>query len=130
MLTELEKQLAGALWDCDAILAIAATGVVITGPVVDKAKEKTKAALAIAWEKEQEAKLDRPVVDPLLLEARDAMNDARNPEGDYYSGLRCGVEDRTIHDRYEAAEFGWDQAFEYIDSALDGTRTKLDEALK
>ena len=72
----------------------------------------------------------KPQPDPLLIEARDAMNDARNPEGDYYLGLRCGVEDRTIHDRYEAAEFGWNQAFEYIDSALDGARDKLDEVLK
>lgn len=39
-----------------------------------------------------------------------------NPEGDYYLGLRCGVEDRDIYDRYEAAEYGWEQAFEYVAS--------------
>ena len=43
-----------------------------------------------------------------------------NPEGDYYLGLRCGVEDRDIHDRYDAAEYGWDQAFEYVGSVAAG----------
>ena len=43
-----------------------------------------------------------------------------NPEGDYYTGLRCGVEDRDIYDRYDAAEYGWDQAFEYVGSVVSG----------
>jgi len=46
----------------------------------------------------------------LLVEA------TTNPEGDYYLGLRCGIEDRDIYDRYDAAEYGWDQAFEYVES--------------
>lgn len=29
-----------------------------------------------------------------------------NPEGDYYLGLRCGVEDRDIHDRVESVVAG------------------------
>lgn len=41
-----------------------------------------------------------------------------NPEGDYYLGLRCGVEDRDIYDRYDAAEYGWDQAFERVASVV------------
>ena len=45
---------------------------------------------------------------------------ATNPEGDYYTGLRCGVEDRDIYDRYDAAEYGWDQAFEYVASVAAG----------
>jgi hypothetical protein len=39
-----------------------------------------------------------------------------DPGGDYYFGLRCGVEDRGINCRYEAAEYGWQEAFEYIGS--------------
>lgn len=41
---------------------------------------------------------------------------ATDPAGQYYFGLRCGVEDRDIQDRYEAAEYGWQQAFEYVGS--------------
>ena len=43
---------------------------------------------------------------------------ATNPEGDYYLGLRCRVEDRDIYDCYEAAEYGWNQAFEYVGSVI------------
>lgn len=49
-----------------------------------------------------------------------------NPEGDYYTGLRCGVEDRDIYDRYDAAEYGWDQAFEYVGSVVAGESEKRD----
>ena len=49
-----------------------------------------------------------------------------NPEGDYYLGLRCGVEDRDIYDRYDAAEYGWDQAFEYVASVAAGGSPKCD----
>ena len=47
-------------------------------------------------------------------------SDAEEPAGDYLFGLRCGVEDRGITDRYEAAEYGWRQAFNYVASALSG----------
>lgn len=43
-----------------------------------------------------------------------------DPCGEYYTGLRCGVEDRDIVCRYEAAEYGWQQAFEYIGSIAAG----------
>ena len=39
-----------------------------------------------------------------------------NPEGDYPKGLHCGVEDMGIVNCYEAADYGWEQAFEYINS--------------
>lgn len=45
---------------------------------------------------------------------------ATDPMGEYYTGLRCGVEDRDIACRYEAAEYGWEQAFEYIGSIATG----------
>lgn len=41
-----------------------------------------------------------------------------DPGGEYYTGLRCGVEDRDITDRYEAAEYGWQEAFGYVASVL------------
>ena len=43
-----------------------------------------------------------------------------DPCGEYYTGLRCGVEDRDIVCRYEATEYGWQQAFEYIGSIAAG----------
>ena len=43
-----------------------------------------------------------------------------DPCGEYSTGLRCGVEDRDIVCRYEAAEYGWQQAFEYIGSIAAG----------
>lgn len=33
-------------------------------------------------------------------------------QGQMRFGLRCGVEDRDIHDRYEAAEYGFEDAAE------------------
>lgn len=45
---------------------------------------------------------------------------SQDPMGDYYTGLRCGVEDRSIQCRYEAAEYGWQEAFEYIGSIANG----------
>lgn len=59
---------------------------------------------------------NRKLVEILLRVERDA----EEPGGDYLFGLRCGVEDRGIHDRYEAAEYGWSQAFDYVASALSG----------
>lgn len=47
-----------------------------------------------------------------------ALEETENPGGDYYKGLACGIEDRDIIDRYEAAEYGWNHAFEYIDSIV------------
>lgn len=45
---------------------------------------------------------------------------ATDPAGEYYTGLRCGIEDRNITCRYEAAEYGWQEAFEYIGSIAAG----------
>jgi hypothetical protein len=45
---------------------------------------------------------------------------ATDPMGEYYTGLRCGVEDRDIYDRYAAVEYGWQEAFEYIGSIAAG----------
>jgi len=53
--------------------------------------------------------------DELLGAAEEA---AENPGGDYYLGLHCGLEDRDITDRYDAADYGWEKAFEYIESIL------------
>jgi len=63
---------------------------------------------------------------PACLEIKKAETDLseslENPGGDYYTGLRCGIEDRDITDRYEAVEYGWDQAFSYIESILEATK--------
>jgi hypothetical protein len=65
-----------------------------------------------------------------LGELYDQIDSAiEQPGQSYYDGLNCGVEDRDITNRYEAAAYGWDQAFEYIasclperDAAIDGER--------
>lgn len=41
------------------------------------------------------------------------------PAGEYYTGLHCGIEDRDIYDRYEAANYGWESAFEYVLSVVN-----------
>lgn len=40
---------------------------------------------------------------------------------EYLFGVRCGIEDRDIYDRYEAAEYGYNEAFDYVLSALNNT---------
>tara|TARA_R110002020_G_scaffold95937_9_gene230088 strand:- start:40287 stop:40664 length:378 start_codon:yes stop_codon:yes gene_type:complete len=46
-----------------------------------------------------------------LITARDCLSG----EPEYHQqGMGCGVEDRCITDRYEAAAFGWDQAMERV----------------
>lgn len=58
----------------------------------------------------QQAKIDA------LTECIEEMSKDPAPEHPYHESLRCGVEDRDIQCRYEAAEYGWEQAFEYIGS--------------
>lgn len=74
---------------------------------------ETRERLEQAEARMRELEADNAALQQIIDEA------GTNPEGDYYFGLRCGVEDRDIHDRYEAAEFGWDQAFEYVNSVLE-----------
>lgn len=60
---------------------------------------------------EQELKKAKSDIERL----RDALKEIVNPAGEYYTGLHCGVEDRDIYDRYEAADYGWESAFEYVE---------------
>lgn len=44
---------------------------------------------------------------------------ATDNQPDYqYDGMGCGIEDRGIVDRYEAARYGWDEAMERIYSEV------------
>ena len=57
--------------------------------------------------------------DAQIARLRETLEHATTePCGDYLAGLRCGVEDRCITNRYQAAEYGWEQAFEYVRSCL------------
>jgi hypothetical protein len=47
------------------------------------------------------------------------LNIPPEPAGEYYTGLHCGLEDRDIYDRYEAADYGWESAFEYVLSVVN-----------
>ena len=77
----------------------------------------TRFAQALAETQEREAEKDRRIAElEAALESANAAAD--EPGGDYLFGLRCGVEDRCITDRYEAAEYGWQQAFNYVQSAM------------
>lgn len=77
----------------------------VGGCAVVVAKQKARIALL-----EAENQRLRAVIDDM----------ATDPMGEYHTGLRCGVEDRDIACRYEAAEYGWEQAFEYIGSIATG----------
>lgn len=71
------------------------------------------------WERWAEARIAELEAENQRLRA--VIDDmATDPMGEYYTGLRCGVEDRDIACRYEAAEYGWEQAFEYIGSIATG----------
>ena len=59
------------------------------------------------------------------LRARAAELEARNAEWEtframfsdlsyHHQGMGCGIEDRGIHDRYQASEHGWDCAMERV----------------
>ncbi|MCP1273222.1 hypothetical protein NKW43_05925 [Gluconobacter albidus] len=57
--------------------------------------------------------------DQVLAEARGAAEAVKAGERWYFSppeyhpqGMGCGLEDRGIHDRYRAMEYGWDEAVE------------------
>ena len=48
----------------------------------------------------------------------------------HYEGMGCGIEDRGIHDRYEACKHGWECAMERVSErfpeidAIDAIRAK------
>lgn len=44
-------------------------------------------------------------------------------------GMGCGLEDRSIHDRYDAMAYGWDAAVERFQEILDGLPAVVREAL-
>ena len=102
--------------------------------LIDEIIEKD-ARIAELEESLEIAKDSRAVVDQALHERRMQVETLRaenqrlraviddmatDPMGEYHTGLRCGVEDRDIACRYEAAEYGWEQAFEYIGSIATG----------
>ncbi len=75
--------------------------------------EKLRATLAVA--KEEAGRL-KAIID----EAADHPGEA------YLNGLDCGVEDRDINDRYEAARYGWEQCLEYVRSVLANADAALE----
>jgi hypothetical protein len=74
----------------------------------------------------------RPYIDAAIQAERAAsVSASTDPGGEYYTGLYCGIEDRGITDRYEAARYGWEQAFEYVQSGIpDDNTSALDDAIK
>ena len=75
-----------------------------------------------------------PAAVPKLVEACKALNDVEswNQEdslgnaGDWAKGLHCGLEDRDIHDRYDACDYGFDAG---VERALEFVQCALAEAL-
>jgi hypothetical protein len=50
-----------------------------------------------------------------LVEAIEyASKGLEDPGEDYRTGLHCGIEDRNIVDRYDAADYGWESAIEHV----------------
>ena len=68
-----------------------------------------------------------------LREALKEVTECLDGEPEYHDeGMGCGVEDRNITDRYEAAAFGWEQAMgrvysEHVNGALEAVRAALKE---
>lgn len=44
----------------------------------------------------------------------DSVTDLSNEPQYHYEGMGCGLEDRGITDRYEAMQYGWDEAMERV----------------
>ena len=66
-----------------------------------------------------------------LLAACEALSSgewdsAVNNCGDYQRGLHCGVEDRSIHDRYQAADYGFERG---VERAAEHVSNELAEAI-
>lgn len=45
----------------------------------------------------------------------------------YPDGMGCGIEDRGITDRYEACEYGWNEAIEAVIEAISNMRKTISE---
>lgn len=45
----------------------------------------------------------------------------------HHSGMGCGIEDRGIHDRYEACEYGWEEAMERVAERMPEEHGELPE---
>ena len=67
-----------------------------------------------------------------LEEALRTADKQLDGEPEYHAqGMGCGLEDRCITDRYDAMEYGWDQAMERVYSEhINGAREVIGEALK
>ena len=86
-------------------------------------------------EKHADAEAIQSLVDDveLLRGALKEVTECLDGEPEYHDeGMGCGVEDRNITDRYEAAAFGWEQAMgrvysEHINGALEAVRAALKE---
>lgn len=67
-----------------------------------------------------------------LKSAINYVCDTDNQPDYQYDGMGCGIEDRGIVDRYEAARYGWDEAIERIYSEVisfsEDTETPVTDA--
>lgn len=80
--------------------------------------DKAEYANADLARERDEARAELAAANASVVRLREALTnigaakDAPNLDGDYLTGLRCGVEDRDITDRYDAAEYGFERASE------------------
>lgn len=52
----------------------------------------------------------------------------------HYSGMGCGLEDRNIHNRYEAMQHGWDSAIErvygeHVNPAIEAIKAAIEKTV-
>jgi len=71
----------------------------------------------------------------LVEEIRIAVSNMQKPpvlaEGEWQTGMFCGLEDRGINDRYDACVYGHDQALEKVQEwVIDGLEQAIAEAQK
>ncbi len=91
-----------------------------------KAREGEATAMALTLEKSREASgcpagvdlqdwVKQLAAENVALKAIvDSVTDLSNEPQYHYEGMGCGLEDRGITDRYEAMQYGWDEAMERV----------------
>lgn len=98
---------------------------------VDIAIEKWKKLKA---EIEQQQKIIRELVKAPQKAIKTMESAPVQANGEWETGMFCGLEDRRITDRYEACRYGYDSALEkvqeWIIDELEPTFTKAEEMLK
>ena len=84
------------------------------------------------WEKAVAEKPAAPAdrIDQLETALREAIELIRECVPEFHAqGMGCGIEDRSIHDRYEAAQHGWEKAIERVEEHFGDAADEFEAVL-